>query len=145
MHGVLWDPQNRHSLTAENFQPPNFELYFGYYQDQCIMWLCDNHSQGKTHRQLVDKAREIALLAGQQIFPHLLSQDDMERSWIFLAVRALTMIDIGRLASGIRLGQVSRNRTHGSLRDFIRSTFPNTKELADNVKLGRLFTTRNIE
>jgi hypothetical protein len=145
----LWEPQNRHSLATETFQPPNFEAYFGYYQDQCITWICDKFSQDtsqdKTHRQLVDKAREIAGLDAQQLLPLLLSQDGAERSWMFLVVRVLTMIDVGGLASGIRLGQVSRNWTHGSLKDFIKSTFPDNKELPDNVKLERLFTARSLE
>jgi hypothetical protein len=145
----LWEPQNRHSLAAEAFQPPTWEAYFGYYQDQCITWLCDKFSQDlsqdKTHRQLISKAREIAGLDAHKILPLLLSQDSAERSWMFLAVRVLTMIDVGGLASGIRLGQVSRNWTHGSLRDFIKLTFPDTKELPDNVKLERLFTARNLE
>ncbi|KAE9365104.1 hypothetical protein N431DRAFT_496266 [Stipitochalara longipes BDJ] len=55
------------------------------------------------------------------------------------------MIDVGGLRQGIKLGQISRNWTHGSLKDFINSTFPSTKELSDNVKLERLFTARNIE
>jgi hypothetical protein len=55
------------------------------------------------------------------------------------------MIDVGGLRDGIRLGQVSRDWTSGSLRDFIKSTFPCTSELSDHVKLERLFTARNIE
>jgi len=145
----LWEPQNRHSLAAETFQPPTWGAYFGYYQDQCITWLCDKFSQDmpqdKTHRQLVDKAREIAGLDAHELLPLLLSQNSAERSWIFLAVRVLTMIDVGSLASNIRLGQVSRNWTHGSLRDFIKSTFPDAKELPDSVKLERIFTARNLE
>jgi len=64
---------------------------------------------------------------------------------MFLAVRVLTMIDVGGLRRSMKLGQVSRSWTHGSLKDFIDSTFPSTKELSDNVKLERLFTARNIE
>lgn len=144
----LWMPQNRGSLTIENFEPPNFEGYFGYYQDQCITWLCDKVSQDcqdRTHRQLVEKAREIASLDAQNILPYLLSQDETDRSWTFLAVRVLTMIDVGGLRNGLKLGQVSRNWTNGSLRDFVKSIFPNTKELSDQVKLERLFTARNLE
>jgi hypothetical protein len=142
----LWEPLNRDSLTTENFQPPNFEGYFGFYQDQCTTWLCDKFAQdSKTHKELVEKARHIASLDAQQLQPLLKSQDDAEKSWMFLAVRVLTMIDIGGLRNGIKLGQVSRNWTSGSLRDFIKSTFPCTNELSDHVKLERLFTARNIE
>ena len=141
----LWQPQNGHSLTTGNFQAPSFEGYFGFYEDQCITWLCDKYSQDKTHRQLVEKACEIAGLDAQQLQPLLLSQDEMERSWLFLAVRIFTMIDVGGLRTGIKLGQVSRNWTNGSLRAFIESTFPCTKEELDHVKLERLFTARNLE
>jgi len=143
----LWNPQNRDSLNLENFQPPNFEGYFGYYQDQCVTWLCDRFFQSKTHRKLIDKARKIASLDAQQMQALLRPQEDNEeeRSWMFLAVRVLTMVDVGGLRNGIKLGQVSRNWTSGSLRDFMKSTFPRTKELSDHVKLERLFTARNIE
>ena len=133
------------SLTVENFHSPNFEGYFGYYKDQCITWSCDKFSQDKSHRQLIDKAREIAESDADELLPQLSSQNETELSWMFLAVRVLTMIDVGGLRNGIKLGQVSRNWTHGSLRDFIKSTFPNTQELSNNVKLERLFTARNIE
>jgi hypothetical protein len=141
----LWELQDGRSLTTENFQPPKFEGYFGFYQDQCINWLCDNFSQDKTHRQLVEKAREVARLDAQQALLPLLSQDDTERSWMFLAVRVLTMIDVGGLRNSVKLGQVSRSWTNGALRDFVKSTFPRNKELSDHVKLERLFTARNIE
>jgi hypothetical protein len=141
----LWEPRDGLSLTPENFQPPKFEGYFGFYQDQCIAWLCDNSFQERTHRQLIEKAREAAKLDDQQLFAPLLSQNDTERSWMFLAVRVLTMIDVGGLRNDVKLGQVSRRWTNGSLRDFVKSTFPCSKELSDHLKLERLFTARNIE
>jgi hypothetical protein len=142
----LWEPLNRDSLTTENFQPPNFEGYFGFYQDQCITWLCDKFAQdSKTHKELVEKARHVAKLDAQQLQPLLNSQDDAEKSWMFLAARVLTMIDVGGLRNGIKLGQVSRSWTSGSLKNFIKLTFPCTNELSDHVKLERLFTARNIE
>lgn len=70
---------------------------------------------------------------------------DLRKTTMFLAVRVLTMVDVGGLRNGIKLGQVSRNWTSGSLRDFMKSTFPRTKELSDHVKLERLFTAQNIE
>jgi hypothetical protein len=55
------------------------------------------------------------------------------------------MVDVGGLRNGVKLGQVSQRWTSGSLRDFVQSTFPCSKELSDHVKLERLFTARNIE
>ena len=141
----LWQPENHRTLSTEDFKPPKFDGYFRFYQDQCISWLCDSFSDDKTHRKLVEKAREIASLDAEQFQPLLLSQDDMERSWMFLTVRALTMVDVGGLQNGVKLGQVSRAWTNGSLSDFIKSTFPCAQELSDHVKLERLFTAGNIE
>ncbi|KAH7386458.1 hypothetical protein BKA64DRAFT_680981 [Cadophora sp. MPI-SDFR-AT-0126] len=140
----LWEPQNRHSLVEKIFEPPNFEAFFGYYHSQCVSWICDQPSQqDKTHRQLVDKAREISDPNAQQ--PLLPLRTEAELSWIFLVVRVLTMIDVGGLRNGMRLGQDSRHWTHGSLKDFIASTFPKQTQLSNDVKLERMFTARNLE
>lgn len=141
----IWQRRNQQSLTTEHLQPTNFKAYFGFYHDQCMAWVREESSEGKTHRQLIEKACEIRSLNAQQLTTLLLSHDEKGRSWMFLAVRVLTMIDVGGLRRSMKLGQVSRSWTHGSLKDFIDSTFPSTKELSDNVKLERLFTARNIE
>lgn len=70
--------------------------------------------------------------------------NEEDRAWTFLAARVLTMIDIGGLRSGVRLGQVSRVWASAELRDFIKSTFLVTKEKS-NMKLEKLFTARNLE
>jgi len=145
----LWNPHHPECLTLESVQGPMFDGYFGYYQDQCISWLCDTYSPDRTHRQLVQTAREIVDLDASQVQTRLaihdITEKELERSWMFLAIRTMTMIDIGGLRSGLKLGQTSRNWTTGSLRDFLDSTFPINKELDDHVKLERLFTARNIE
>jgi len=114
------------------------------------MWLCDTTSQNKLHRQLVEKAREIESLDAQQMQTLLIPQDNTEKgrseqSWLFLAVRVLTMIDVGGLRNGIKLGQVPREWPSGSLRDFINATFPKTNDKTIAVKLDSLFTAPNIE
>lgn len=43
------------------------------------------------------------------------------------------------------MGQVPRVWNNGSLRDFVKSTFPTIKELPDDLKLERMFTARNLE
>jgi hypothetical protein len=141
----LWDCD----IDLEDFQPPNFEGYFRYYQDQCTMILCDSPSQAKSHREIVNIARTLLdpTKSASQIHS-LLSPDDHtkdEKIWIFLAVRILTMIDVGALQHAVRLGQVPRVWNNGPLRDFVKSTFPNTKEVLDDFKLERMFTARNLE
>jgi hypothetical protein len=141
----LWEPQNRHSLTTEHFQPPNFQAYFSFYNQQCRIWQFHRSSPGKTHRQLIEKAHEIAKLDAQQILPHLRSSDETERALMFLAVRVWTMIDVGSLSSSLGLSRVPQHWIHGSLRGFIASTFPSTKRLSDEVELESLFTALNME
>lgn len=136
-------------LALEDLQPPSFEGYFRYYQDQCTMVLCDIPSQPKSHREIVNIARMLSdpAMCATRVQP-LLSPDDHsndESIWIFLAVRIMTMIDVGTLQHGIRLGQVPRAWNNGSLRDFVKSIFPTTKELPDDLKLERMFTARNLE
>ncbi|KAF4629445.1 hypothetical protein G7Y89_g8703 [Cudoniella acicularis] len=57
----------------------------------------------------------------------------------------MTMIDVGGLRHGIRLGQIHRVWNHGSLREFILSIFSQTKELPNEVKLEKLFNARNLQ
>src|SRR5271154_7134081 len=94
-------------LTLEDLQPPSFEGYFRYYQDQCTMVLCDTPSQAKSHREIVSIARMLSNPATSAIgIQPLLSLDDHskdERIWIFLVVRIMTMIDVGTLQHGVRL------------------------------------------
>jgi hypothetical protein len=111
------------------------------------LWdLCD---EIKTHRQIIEIARRIAdPEVNMERMQPLLSQtrsSDQERYWIFFAVRILTMIDVGELRKGLRLGQVPRTWDNGSLREFVKSTFPMDRELPDEIKLEKLFNARNLE
>lgn len=117
-------------LALEELQPPCFEGYFRYYQDQCTMVLCDTPNQAKSHREIVNIARMLSdpAMSATRVQP-LLSPDDHskdERTWIFLAVRIMTMKDVGTLQHGVRLGQVPRVWNNGSLRDFVKPTFQTT-------------------
>ena len=134
-------------LPHESFRPPQFEAFFRYYQDQCTTILCENHCQSKTHRDVINRARQLVGSLIQSQIQTILDPDETDeedRAWTFLSARVLTMIDIGYLQSGVRLGQVPRVWAAGELRDFIKSTFPITKQEPE-VKLERLFTACNLE
>lgn len=70
------------------------------------MILCDTPSQAKSHREIVNIARMLSdpAMSATRVQP-LLSPDDPsknERTWIFLAVRIMTMIDVGTLQHGVQ-------------------------------------------
>ena len=141
----LWN----YSLPLENFQPQCFDAYFRYYEEQCKTAVCDNLEDTKSHRQIVNIARSLLPSTrdapGGQPFLDPGQLDDGEKYWLFFAVRIYTMVDVGGLRQGFTFGQIPRAWTSGSLEDFFKSTFPNKRELADDVKLERLFNARNLD
>ena len=136
-------------LPLENFRIPGYEAFFRYYQDQCTTLLCENHCQTKSHRELIRRALEISdqALSQSQLDEWLSSSEANEenRAWTLLTARVLSMVDIGGLRNGVRLGQVSRPWTSGRLGDFLEATFPGTNEEPGDVRLEKLFTARNLE
>jgi hypothetical protein len=136
----LW----QRSFMLESFQPPYFESYFRYYRDQFVTALSDNHENGKSHRDILDIARQLTDRASSSGGASLLCKDEEERYWIYFAVRVLTMIDVGGLRQGLRLGQTPRIWTYGPLREFVNSVFP-PPVLSEEVKLEKIFNARNLE
>jgi hypothetical protein len=136
----LW----QRSIPLENFQPPRFESYFRYYRDQCATALSDNHESAKSHRDILDIAQQLADQVPSSGGASLSGKDEEERYWIYFAVRILTMIDVGGLRQGLRLGQTPRIWTYGPLREFVSSVFP-PPVLSEDVKLEKIFNARNLE
>ena len=141
----LW----KRDFSLESFQPPNFESYFRYYRDQCATALSDNYENRKSHREVVRIAQQLVdentSSPGSQSGLSPLGKDEEERYWIYFAVRVLTMIDVGGLRQGLRLGQTPRIWVNGSLGEFIKSVFPPSTVLSDDLKLEKLFNARNLE
>jgi hypothetical protein len=108
--------------------------YFRYYRDQCVTAMSDNHENVKTHHDIVHIALQLTEQESNATGTGLLGKDEMERYWMNFAVRVLTVIDVGGLRQGLRLGQTPRTWTRGSLREFVSSGFPKPV-LADGVKL----------
>lgn len=134
-------------LSLEDFEPPEFEEFFRYYQEQCTTALCDIDDDTKSHRQLAQIAQQLADPNTDFTTLHTLVSErkNNTRYWTLCAARIMTMVDIGELRHGIRVGQVHRDWTSGSLKAFMSKTFPISRELPDDVKLEKLFTARNLQ
>lgn len=137
-------------LALEDFEPPRFEEFFRYYQEQCTTALCDIDDNTKSHRQIAQIANKLAEPNRDVTTLHSfdnssLERDDNERYWISFAARVMTMVDVGGLRHGIRVGQIHRDWISGSLKAFMSKTFPISRELTEDVKLEKLFTARNLQ
>lgn len=119
---LLLTVQSRHTFAQglwhrdfplESFQLPNFESYFRYYRDQCVTALSDNPENPKSHREVIDIAQQLIGLDASSPSLSPVEKDGEERYWIYFAVRVLTMVDVGGLRQGLRLGQVPRMWVNG--------------------------------
>jgi len=136
-------------LPLEELKNPHFEEFFRYYEDQCKTALYDIDDETKSHRDIAQIARGLADPNATGIYleqaPHNSNVDSNERYWMSFAARIMTMVDVGGLRHGIRPGQFHREWTSGSLKAFMESTFPKTRELPDDVKMEKLFNARNLQ
>jgi hypothetical protein len=97
------------------------------------------------HKEVVDVAEQLVGQSASSPDVSPAGQSEEETHWMYFAVRAMTMMDVGGLRQGLRLGQTPLMWVNGSLRDFINSVFPARAILTDDIKLERLFTARNLE
>ena len=141
------------SPLPKALQVPILDSYFRYYHQQCTTAVHDTLNQTITHQTMIQIARILldsaaALSDIPQLLRSELNSEDTssyDHYWVFFAVRALTMIDVGELRMAIRFGQTSRIWRDGSLKEFINLTFPTQTERSDGIKLEPLFTARNLE
>ncbi|RDW91551.1 hypothetical protein BP5796_02716 [Coleophoma crateriformis] len=142
----------RVDVPAKIFQSPNLDSYFRYYLEQCTTAVIDTSDQTKTHRQIVNTARLLADPSTDASYiSNLLErattsdEENDEVYWTFFAVRVLTMIDVGGLRQGIRLGLSPNIWSEGTIRDFVKAKFPAEKVLFSNGKMDPLFNACNID
>jgi hypothetical protein len=120
------------------------ESYFRYYHEQCAIVISENQQTAKTHRDMLRIVHQFTEQGSNFTETTLPVKDEEERYWMNFSVRILTMIDVGGLRQGPRLGQNPRTWTQGSLREFVSSSFPQSV-LSDDVELGWMFNVRNLE
>jgi hypothetical protein len=137
-------------FTLDDFETQKYESFFFYCRDQCATALSDNPKSLKSHGDILNIIRSFTSRTPSSEPPYSqeslspLGHDEEERYWINFAARVLTMIDVGELRQGVRLGQTPRTWTHGTLKEFVSSCFPKTVQL-ERVKLEKIFNARNLE
>ena len=132
-----------YNFKLDEFSLPNYEAYFSYYKDQCRTAICDDPHSSKSHQDIVELAQSLRIshLTKSASTPQI---TDDEKYWSDFTVRVLTMIDVGELRQGLRIGQASRTWGGGDLQEFVNETFE-PKQLPDEQRFEQLFNARNID
>jgi hypothetical protein len=152
----LWDlgscqKQYGFPTTVENYAP-----YFAYNTEQVNAASHDNgrYLSVQTHQEIIDvvayikkgsSRRDIKQRLGTRPHhPELANFDEQIDGSIDLTVRVFLMIDIGELKYGFH-GRNQLIWDEGSLESWVHRHFNNPQTLQnEHVKLGRIFTARNL-
>lgn len=131
--------------------------YFNYYTDQCrtACQICSGQLTSMQHQDVVDIARDLnnglTRFDIKERREHLFAKeektasDEAIESSIDLSVRLALMLDVGEMRNAFS-GRKQLLWTSGSLADLVRDTFqPQTALSHDGIKLGGVFTARNLE
>lgn len=150
----FWDVNDQQPSDTKDVSA--LDHYFRYYTFQNDIALNDQgrYVSVRTHRSIIEiaglikqdlgKAQLIQKLRRQHPSGPAITDESLNAS-VDLAARLILMVEIGNFRYSYS-GQAGLTWEHGSLRSFVTNQFKPARCMSrDHVKLGKIFTARNLE